>query len=130
MIFDHYNASYESLCTAFDLLVEMKRIRFIPHFHLVLGSVLETGRHSNEIHTRIAEKILSSDPLSVYLFSRESSILETQRAMERARDGRQAASRIPITCFSSSDPRQSPRGLPTTCLSATIISSTSKLHEW
>jgi len=111
MIFDHYNASYESLSTALDLLIEMKRIRFIPHFHLVLGSVLETGRHSNEIHTRIAEKILSSDPLSVYLFSRESSILETQRAMERARDGRQAASRIPITCFSSSDPEAIAKGI-------------------
>ncbi|NLZ14126.1 MAG: hypothetical protein GXY29_08040 [Thermotogaceae bacterium] len=106
MIIDHYNASYESLNAALDLLVEMKRIGFIPHFRLVLGSVLETGGYTDEIHARIGEKILESGPLSVYLFSREPSILKTKSVLQKDPDDRPDSTQDRILFFESSNPEE------------------------
>jgi len=104
LIIDHYNASYESLSAALDLLVEMKRIGFILHFRLVLGSILETGQYVSEIHARIGEKIFGSHPFSVYLFSRDPSILMVKSALENGRCHRQDFVQENVAFFESPDP--------------------------
>jgi UDP-N-acetylmuramyl pentapeptide synthase len=72
----------------------------------VLGSVLETGGYTDEIHARIGEKILESGPLSVYLFSREPSILKTKSVLQKDPDDRPDSTQDRILFFESSNPEE------------------------
>lgn len=66
LINDSYNSSYESLKMDMELLNDRKEPKV-----LILGDILELGKHSKKIHKKIGKEISKMKDTEVYLIGKE-----------------------------------------------------------
>lgn len=74
IIDDCYNASFESMCAAFEVVASLKENRG-GRSVAVLGDILETGAYAAEIHSRLAEKLIEYNIDMVFLYGTEVEII-------------------------------------------------------